>query len=368
MDKKYTEKEVLSMLSRAVENIEPDNVWEKIKFSKKSGLEDVVFSNPLQKKLTKLFTKKRIASIVAAFVFMLIGILTLNNINNFRLSRMSACSSINMIEYGDKLFFENFKDNSRLYKMDLDGSNLTKLTSHSVSSFIIYEDVLYYTNGYFDDKEDRKIVISELDGSIKKVFEDIDISRISFVLDEWIYYITDEGLYRINEIDSNIEKINNLSVHTFLSHDKKLYFSSYTEDSVGLFSSDLDGQNAKQIFSQNIPVFKVYNNKVFFSNYNYNYNLRKINLGNLNVKNITYNNTNLSTSPLAFDISNNKMYLIYNDSLFEADIDGNNLRKLAKIDATTLRVFNNNIYLYHPSRSGNLYRFNLEKETIEKLM
>lgn len=365
MDKKYTEKEVLSMLSIAVENIETDNVWGKIKFSRKSGLEDVVFSNPLQKKLTKLFTKKRIASSVAAFVFMLIGILTVNNINNFR---MSACSSINMIEYGDKLFFENFKDNSRLYKMDLDGINLTKLTTHSVSSFIIYKDILYYTNGYFDDKENRKIVISELDGSIKKVFEDIDISKISFVLDEWIYYINDEGLYRISEIDSNIEKINNLSVHTSLSYDKKLYFSSYTEGSIGLFSSDLDGQNAKQIFSQNIPVFKVYNNKVFFSNYNYNYNLRKINLDNLNVKNITYNNTNLSTSPLAFDISNNKMYLIYNDSLFEADIDGNNLRKLADIDATILRVFNNNIYLYHPSYRGNLYRFNLEKETIEKLM
>ncbi len=53
-----------------------------------------------------------------------------------------------------------------------------------------------------------------------------------------------------------------------------------------------------------------------------------------------------------------------NESIFHAI----NLTKLAEIEATTIKVFEKNIYLYHPSYNGRLYRLSTYGNSLEEIL
>lgn len=74
-----------------------------------------------------------------------------------------------------------------------------------------------------------------------------------------------------------------------------------------------------------------------------------------------------------FDIFNGDIYFT-NESLedssylFKITLDTNNLTKLTKIEATTIKVFDQYIYLYHPSYNGRLYRLDISENNLEEIL
>ncbi|MFN7252342.1 MAG: DUF5050 domain-containing protein [Anaerobacillus sp.] len=354
-------KKILNSLSKAVSSIEVD-VWEDIKNNSQSGLEEINSSSVQIPKRKSVLTKRRLIAAAIVFIVMVTGINSFINIVG-RTAGMSSSSFLSFVEYDNKLFFENFKDRGRLYSMNIDGSNLMSLSDESVYNFVIDDNKIYYTDDI------NNIVITDLEGAVKKILENTNVLSISFVLDDWIYASNEEGIYRIT-IDGMIrEKLSDVVPHTLINYGERIYFSN-TE---ALYKADLDGNNATKIFSSNISKFYIYENDVFFFNINDGYRLYKINLDSLISQKAYFKSKSLSTSTNAFGISDNKLYFINERPasepyLFEIDLDEENLTKLTAIEATELKVFGGNIYLYHPSSGGTLYKYSLEENKVEKML
>ncbi|NLP13269.1 MAG: DUF5050 domain-containing protein [Clostridium sp.] len=371
MKRKITEKKVLSMLSTAVDNLEVD-VWDKIVNSKKSGLEEIDSSYIESPKQNKIFVPRRIASIAVACIFMIIGIYAFLNISGIIPFKnlnpnMYFSPFLAIAEYDNKLYFQNFKDGRKLYSMDLDGNNIAKINNDSILNFTIYNNDIYYINS-----TDGKIVVLKTDGTHKKVLENTNANRNIAVFGDWIFYTSDDGIYRIKSDGAHNEKISDIIVHTLCVYGENVYFSSGNENQEGLYKAGLDGKNIVKIYAKTVSGFSVYENNIYFCNIYDNYCLYRIAADGSKIEKLKSNGKDILISTGAFDIFNDEIYFI-NESfentcyLFKMDLDTANLTKLAEIEATTIKVFEKNIYLYHPSYNGRLYRLSTYENNLEEI-
>jgi len=97
------------MISNAVEDIEVD-VWDKIKNSEHSGIEEIDSSYIELSKQKQIFITKRIVSIAAVFVFMFVGIYAIMNISELISNKglntsMYSSYFLAMVESNNRLFF-----------------------------------------------------------------------------------------------------------------------------------------------------------------------------------------------------------------------------------------------------------------------
>lgn len=225
------------MISTAVDNLEVD-VWDKIVNSKASNLEEINFSPAELPKQTRMFVPGRIASIVAAFIFMIIGIYAFLRISGIISGinlnpNMHASPFLAVAEYDNKLFFQNFKDESKLYCMDLDENKIKKISDDSVANFTIDNGDIYYI-----DMADGKIVMLKTDGTNRKVLEKTNATWNIAVFEDWIYYSSNDGIFRIKNDGSNMEKISNVYAHTLHVYNGNVYFSSSNENDEGLYKAE----------------------------------------------------------------------------------------------------------------------------------
>jgi hypothetical protein len=371
MKKKITEKKILSMLSGAVQNLEVE-VWDKIEKSKQSGLEEINSSHIELPKQTKIFVPRRIASIAVVFIFMITGIYAFINISEIIPTKklnpnMYSSPFLAIVENDNKLFFQNFKDGGKLYSMDLDGNNIAKLSDNSISNFTIYNHSIYYINS-----TDGKIIVLKTDGTDKRVLENTNANWNIVVFEDWIFYTSNDGIYRIKNDGSELEKISDIFAHTLTVYNENVYFSSNNENLEGLYKSELDGKNTIKIYNKAVNHFSIYENNIFFSNINDNYCLYKITTDGSNIEKLRSDSKDILISTGTFDIFNGEIYFT-NESLentsylFKMMLDTTNLTKLIKIEATTIKVFGQHIYLYHPSYNGRLYRLSISGNTLEEI-
>jgi outer membrane protein assembly factor BamB len=265
---------------------------------------------------------------------------------------------IAIAEYGDMLYLQNFEEDARLYRMNPAGENKQKLSNDPVSSFAINNDRIYYTNGFFAERGSRSIVIAQLDGKIIKEL-DTDATRISFVADNRVYYVNEDGIYRMEQDGSNVEQISNLVTQTMAYDGELIYFSTLTEGAEGLYRMELDGKNMVKLYAGEMSMFKLTAGYIVFPDMKEGYSLYSIKLDTLELKPLNYNGQALVASTNAIDISGDKIYftsdsLEHESFLYEASIDGTSLLKRDKAEATTIKVFGNRVYLYHPSYGGIL--------------
>ncbi|MEN2775002.1 DUF5050 domain-containing protein [Acetivibrio clariflavus] len=371
MKKRITEKKILSMLSNAIEDIEVD-VWNKIKNSQQSGLEEISSSHIESLNQNKTFVPKRIVSIAAVFAIIITGIYLIKNISEIISTKglnsdMYHSPFLAIAESNNRLFYQNFKDEGKLYSMDLNGNSISKLSNDSILNFTIYDDSVYYINS-----TDGKIVVLKTNGSDKRVLENTNANWNIIGFKDWIFYTSNDGIYRVKNDGSKLEKISDILAHTLTVYGDNIYFSSNYENQEGLYKADLNGKNAIRIYNKAVNYFSIYKNNIFFSNIDDNYCLYKIATDGSNLEKVRSSNKDIIISTGTFDIFNGELYFtnesLENESyLFKLNIDTNNLTKLSKIEATTIKVFNQYIYLYHPSYNGRLYRLNITGKNLEEI-
>jgi len=372
MKRKIAEKKILSMLSTAVDNLEVD-VWDKIVNSRKNGLEEIDSSYIESPKQTKMLVPGRIASIAVACVFMIVGIYAILNISGIIPIKnlnpnMYSGPFLAISEYDNRLFFQNFKDGRKLYSMDLDGNNILKISNESISNFIIYNDDIYCINS-----DNGKIAVLKTDGTHEKVLENTNANGNIAFFGDWIFYTANDGIYRIKSDGSYKEKISDVFAHTLCVYGENVYFSSSNENQEGLYKAGLDGKNVVRIYDKAVSSFSVYENNIYFSNIYDNYCLYRITTDGSKIEKLKSNGKDILISTGAFDIFNGEIYFI-NESfentsyLVKMDLDTANLTKLAEIEATTIKVFEKNIYLYHPSYNGRLYRLSTYGNSLEEIL
>lgn len=160
------------------------------------------------------------------------------------------------IVFGDNIYFINAAD-QKIYKMDLDGSNLSKFNTKNVFQFVL--DPLYI---YYIDDEGRDLYRQELspDSEAELIdkgrYQDLNIDEFSN-----LYYLDqDEGGYIIkNDYQGEARQILSKETATYLNYyNFRLYYSNWTPHSM-----DIKGENKLNLANNISKEMGVIKNWVF---------------------------------------------------------------------------------------------------------
>lgn len=236
----------------------------------------------------------------------------------------SSSKSINIV--GNWIYYCKSTENGlnfRLYKINLDGANDTKISNDSVvgGDFIIVNDLMYYKINSDNGGED--LYSSKLDGSDKRKLCD-NVKKFN-VVGNYIYYYTptnNAGLYKMKTDGSNKTKISDDVVDKFNVENNNIYYTVDQHVSEILYSIDLSGVNKIKLAES--PVFTSINISKNFLFY-IDKSVDDYAIKNININNSLKNNNDTNKID---EKENNKDFILPNsDTLKLKQSDLDNLTK-----------------------------------------
>ncbi|HAG10266.1 MAG TPA: hypothetical protein DCK76_02500 [Desulfotomaculum sp.] len=220
---------------------------------------------------------------------------------------------------GDSIYYSNLKDQGKLYKMKVDGSEATKITDDLAWYINVTGDDIFYSGG--DGWNLTKI---KTDGSGKTVL-DTQAYHVN-VINGWIYY-----------------------TKGFLQDGK-------------MYKMKTDGSNRTQISEDHISDLVATNNAIYYSSDYYGKSI-KINLdGSGKIKLFA------ARANFGLNVEDNWLYFNHNDALYKIKTDGTELSKICGDDARCINVSGDWVYYSDYSEDRKvLYRINVDGTGKEKL-
>lgn len=218
------------------------------------------------------------------------------------------------------IYFNNQRDNGKLYKEKIDGSYSQKVSDEKYVGYInIVNQKLYYTS-------DNKLYKSDLEGSNQMLLKDFGIGlNLVSVVGDWIYYTEGSSmfkpLYRMKVDGTSKVLLEKYGVSSLAVSGGKIF---YTIDGRKLFVMDADGSNKKKL---------------------------------------------VDGSYIAWvDVKERSLFFNLNEQLYSMGTDGTSLTKISDHDARNINVQGDWLYYSNYSEySKKLYRINLVDHTTQKL-
>jgi hypothetical protein len=173
---------------------------------------------------------------------------------------------------GNDLYFSHI---TGVRKADLRTGDYVQLTNTTASYINVYEDWIYFVNY----REDDKVYRMKTDGSNIQELSSLESVRILLQHDGYLYftpYSEYNKLYRMKLDGSDLVMINDQWVPFFMIYDDKLYMSQHGE--YGIYQSALDGSGKSKLTDYYGDYFNIVNDHIFYSNSVENYQFYRMNL------------------------------------------------------------------------------------------
>ncbi|MCX7745698.1 MAG: DUF5050 domain-containing protein [Clostridia bacterium] len=255
---------------------------------------------------------------------------------------------------GNYLYYCSVGSDSRLYRMNTNGSDQRKICEDGAGFISISGGWIYYSN--LDD--DAKLYRIRLDGSGRQRLN-MDSSFNINILKNWIYYSNDYDdftLYRINTDGSGRRKICNDRAYNIAIHSNWVYYSN---KSVGgkIYRVDPDGDNRLRINHDNSEFLNIVNGWIYYCNRSDSGKIYKI------------SHEGSDRTKLNEDRSNNinvyKDFIYYcNDSdnckIYRIKTDGTGRTKLDNSTSEYLNILDDWLYFCNKDDEGALYKMRLD--------
>lgn len=183
--------------------------------------------------------------------------------NNGKQVDILDVNALSFVIYENLIYFMNEDDNRSIYKMNIDGSDLKKVTEYFGDNMNYSEGWIYYI---VFDTDIKMFKVSIENG------EKIELSKGPClelnVKDDWIYYIKDSGgydLYRMKLDGTEDQLLLDRSkvggnIYDLASRDQYLFFTT----KLGLWRMDLDSSELKLLYSEKIQTYNFYMDKILF--------------------------------------------------------------------------------------------------------
>ncbi len=149
---------------------------------------------------------------------------------------------------GNWIYFINYSDGWKIYKMDINGQNKEVLCDEFVRDMAVCKGKIYYSYKGEDEKQGHIEVIN-IDGSEKSHIANVNVKDM-VVEDGYIYYIDYEkkNLCKMDVESGNVEKLSDESVVGFSKDGEWIFYTLVPpEDSSGepkgLYRMDINGGN-----------------------------------------------------------------------------------------------------------------------------
>ncbi|KDR95071.1 protein of unknown function [Peptoclostridium litorale DSM 5388] len=156
--------------------------------------------------------------------------------------------AVDMHVIGNWIYFINYSDGGKVYRMDVNGQNKEVICDKEVSDMTVYEGCVYYS--YKGEEEEQgHLEVMNIDGSEKRYIAHVN-TRDMVVEDGYIYYIDYEksNLYRMEIESGTMEKLSGEDIVGFSKDGEWIFYTlkapeDSTWDSKGLYKMDIDGSN-----------------------------------------------------------------------------------------------------------------------------
>ncbi|MFB3165504.1 DUF5050 domain-containing protein, partial [Neobacillus sp. 179-J 1A1 HS] len=226
-------------------------------------------------------------------------------------------SQINQV--GDWVYYSNIADYGRLYKMNVDGTQNSLLSSGmNISNINVIDDWIYYSqeNNLYRMKTDgsqqtlmdtginhlnlvggslyyfkngRYLMKSKLDGSERNKIMDILLPNSMVVDGDWIYLTTDYSLNKLKTDGSNFSTIVNDRVVSFDIEGEWIYYSTHIN--VPSIAKIKTNGSEKTLIKEMVFANSIYkvNNSIFFKTHDFETGtdyLSELKLDTLNLMNL----------------------------------------------------------------------------------
>jgi outer membrane protein assembly factor BamB len=147
-----------------------------------------------------------------------------------------------LVEIDGVVYFQNYKDKSKLYSFDLKTRKMLKLTDDFVKELVTDGEYLYYRN-----RNDGRIYRINKDGSDRKQISKEAGSSI-FIYDEYIYYTSPDGISRMKKDGQDAELLykntkEDLFFYDIFVYNGTIYFSGGA--GLGIYYLDDSGEETE---------------------------------------------------------------------------------------------------------------------------
>jgi predicted small secreted protein len=173
---------------------------------------------------------------------------------------------------GDWIYFRNKYENFSLYKMKLDGSNITKVSNIDCHAINIIGEWIYFSNG----SDEHRIYKMKTDGTqVVKINNDKYVGRM-LVVGNWIYYSDDSSAGRLRKI--KLDGTGKTYISTKDAHDFNIIGETvYYREVSSIYKSGTDGtKKVKLVDNVFNGVFQVEGDWVYYRNTSDNFKLYKV--------------------------------------------------------------------------------------------
>ena len=161
---------------------------------------------------------------------------------------------------GNDIYFSHI---TGIRKADLSTGDYVQLTNFTATYINVYEDWVYFVNY----KEDDKVYRMRTDGSDLQELSSLESVRILLQYDGYLYfnpYSEYNKLYRMQLDGSDLVMINDQWVDFFMIYEDKLYMSQ--EGIPGIYTSNLDGSMISKLTDYYGPYINIVNDYIFYNN------------------------------------------------------------------------------------------------------
>lgn len=183
------------------------------------------------------------------------------------LSDYNSCA--NFVVRGEYIYFSNYEDNSSIYRMKTDGSDLVKLNDFVSYSLNLDGEWLYYVRMDQTASLGNELRRIRANGTKDELLTSGSCTTI-LPHEDWIYYIgagsKEKSLYRIRSNGNDKKVLVKESVCGINIFEDKLYY--VTSKNGLLYSSSLDGGGAKLLMKERASGIHIAGGWLYFANIN----------------------------------------------------------------------------------------------------
>lgn len=254
------------------------------------------------------------------------------------------------------IYFSNFTENSKLYKVDKINKELTKLSDDSccfvnaINEYIIYSCI----------NENYKIYKISKDGKDKTNLVS-DCSKYVIVHDQWVYYSNHSDGCKVYKIDINGRN------KTIISDDKSWYLNYYDgyiyyrncNDNGSIYGISINGELRKKINSDDSRFLNTIDGWIYYVNLNGN-NIYKINVEGNYKKQLNYEGSDY------INVFGNWIYYHSRYKICRIDLHGNIREIIENSDALYINVVDNYLFYFNEEDRNKLFRSDLIGEHIQE--
>lgn len=273
-------------------------------------------------------------------------------------------------EYNDKIYFANPYDYNKLYVMNSDCTNATKLNNDSVASINVCGSYIYYVRNNFKQETIGSVFRGQffgiyrcdLEGESAKALYDA-LSGVIALCGNDLYYqrysdTTPLAFHKVDIAGKKDTKISDTPYSPACVQNQTIYFSD-PEGKHNVLSYDTKSGRTSVVYDCNSYLADVENGYVYYIDLSKNYSLVRYNLSSRTLEQLYAGSKNGKV--INFNVYGNKIFFqLEGDSsvtgLYRMNIDGTQTEAIAAGNITNIHCTSKYTFFQYYENQGVLYR------------